>query len=101
MKLGVADYLVKEEISSPVLPKTVLSVIEKHRLKMQLRQIEVSHQRLRAIREAVSGMVGDFEAPLHEMETLAQHLKDRLPVELQKNYTRIIQENTLRIIQKL
>lgn len=101
MKLGVADYLVKEEISSPVLPKTVLSVIEKHRLKEQLMQIEVSRQRLRAIREAVSGMVGDFEIPLHEMETLAQNLKDSLPVEIQKNYTKIIEDNTKRIIQKL
>src|SRR6185369_7221669 len=27
MKLGIADYLVKEEISSPVLPRTILNVI--------------------------------------------------------------------------
>ena len=101
MKLGVADYLVKEEISSPVLPKTVLSVIEKQRLKTRLMQIEISHQRLRAIRETVSGMVGDFEIPLREMETIAQNLKDRLPPEIQKNYTKIIEENTKRIIQKL
>ena|ERR1051326_2338299 len=101
MKLGVADYLVKEEISSPVLPRTVLSVIEKQRLKTQLMQIEISHQRLRAIREAVNGMVGEFEVPLREMETLARHLKDRLPPEMQKNYTKIIEDNTKRIIQKL
>src|SRR5690349_12177943 len=51
MKLGVDDYLVKEEISSPVLPKTVLNVVEKHRLRKQLLNIEVSQQRLQAIRE--------------------------------------------------
>ena len=40
MKLGVDDYLVKEEISSPVLPKTIVSVIEKRRLKEHLMEIE-------------------------------------------------------------
>jgi len=28
MKIGVEDYLVKEEVSTPVLPKTLLNVIE-------------------------------------------------------------------------
>ncbi|MEK7249050.1 MAG: response regulator, partial [Bacteroidota bacterium] len=31
MKLGIEDYLVKEEISTPVLPKTILNVIERQK----------------------------------------------------------------------
>lgn len=101
MKLGVADYLVKEEIASPVLPKTILAIIEKQRLKEQLMQLEISRQRLRAIRETLAGMLGDFETPLHEMEALAGLLQDRLPADVKKNYLKIIDDNVRRIGQKL
>jgi len=36
MKLGIEDYLVKDEISTPVLPKTILSVIERKALRDRL-----------------------------------------------------------------
>jgi len=101
MKLGVEDYLVKEEISSPVLPKTVLSVIEKHNLKNQLAAIEISKQRLQAIRETLNGVVHEFENPLDEMRAIASNLAQRLPSDVQKNYVKIIGENVSRIIDKL
>ena len=53
MKLGVADYLVKEEIATPALPKAVIGVIEKHRLRDQLDQLELGQERLRAIHETL------------------------------------------------
>ncbi|MBI1805682.1 MAG: response regulator [Ignavibacteria bacterium] len=101
MKLGVDDYLVKEEISSPVLPKTVLNVVEKHRLKTQLAELEISQQRLKAIRDTLSGMVHDFEVPLREMKSLAVEFKERFESDELKNYTRIIDENVDRIMDKL
>jgi phosphoserine phosphatase RsbU/P len=101
MKLGVEDYLVKEEISSPVLPKTVLSVIEKHRLKDRLAAIEISKERLRAIRETLSGVMQEFEDPLGEMRSIAGKLVQQLPSDVQKNYVKIIEENVNRIIGKL
>jgi sigma-B regulation protein RsbU (phosphoserine phosphatase) len=101
MKLGVDDYLVKEEISSPVLPKTVLNVIEKHCLKEQLMQVEITHQRLQAIRETLMGVVGDFEKPLNEMKSLSQDLKNQFSADSQKNYVKIVVENIDRIIDKL
>lgn len=101
MKLGVDDYLVKEEISSPVLPKTVISVIEKHRLKDQLIQLEISQQRLLAIRETLMGVIGEFERPLGEMKLMTTDIKEIFPAETQKNYVKIIDENVSRIIDKL
>jgi DNA-binding response OmpR family regulator len=83
MKIGVDDYLVKEEISSPVLPKTVLSVIEKHRLKDHLMQLEISKE------------------PIAEMKSLSADIKSYFPSEAQKNYIKIIEENVYRIKDKL
>ncbi len=101
MKLGVDDYLVKEEISSPVLPKTVISVIEKHRLKDQLMQIEITQHRLKAIRETLMGVVGELERPLAEMKILAQGVREVFTTDQQKNYVKIVAENVNRIIDKL
>lgn len=101
MKLGVEDYLVKEEISSPVLPKTVLSVIEKKRLKQKLLNIEISQHRMRAIRQTLSGVIGEFELPLREMQEIANTLVSHLPADASNNYVKIIQDNVDRISGKL
>jgi sigma-B regulation protein RsbU (phosphoserine phosphatase) len=101
MKLGVDDYLVKEEISSPVLPKTVLNVVEKHRLRKQLMNIEVSQQRLQAIRSTLNAVVHDFEVPLNEMSTITLEFRERFTNDNQKNYVKIIEENVKRMGEKL
>ena len=102
LKLGVADYLVKEEISSPVLPKTVLSVLEKHRLKHQLVDLEtISQHRLQIIHETLAGVVHDFEVPLKEMQDLAAQIKERASAQPPNNYVKIIDDNIHRIADKL
>ncbi len=101
MKLGVDDYLVKEEISSPVLPRTVMNVIEKHRLRKQLEQIEISQQRLKAIRETLAGVLTEFEIPLEEMRKITEDFKQSPVNATYKNYLKIIDDNVHRIIEKL
>jgi DNA-binding response OmpR family regulator len=101
MKLGIDDYLVKEEISSPVLPKTVLSVIQKHALKDQLVQLEISQQRIRAVQQTLGKMIREFEEPLVEMRSLAEHIKAAPGADQIHNYVKIIDENVRRIIDKL
>lgn len=101
MKLGVADYLVKEEISSPILPKTILGVIEKHRLKEKLMQIEVSQQRLNVIRETVQTVLEDLQRPLFEMRDLSASLGATVVEPTRMNYLKIIDDNLHRIIDKL
>jgi sigma-B regulation protein RsbU (phosphoserine phosphatase) len=101
MKLGVEDYLVKEEISSPVLPKTILAVIEKRRLKERLIDVEVSRQRLAAIHQMLASVVQDLEAPLEEMDRISAELTRDMTSGQSGNYARMIAENVKRIIEKL
>ena len=101
MKLGVADYLVKEEISSPVLPATILSVIEKHRLNAKLAKLEISKQRLHAIHETLSSVVHEFEVPIGEMTEVAGKFKDYIHDEPNMKFVRIIEENVKRMLDKL
>lgn len=101
MKLGVADYLVKEEISSPALPKTILGVIEKYRLKEQLLNLEISKQRLGAIHMTLSNVVHEFEVPIAEMREIANVFKTTMLNDPHKNYVKIIDENVKRMADKL
>ncbi|MFI5253584.1 MAG: response regulator [Bacteroidota bacterium] len=101
MKLGIADYLVKEEISSPVLPKTILNVLEKAQLKQQLMQIEISKHRVAVMKDMLSTVLKDIEAPLHEMELIANDIHLKYPDELNKNYIKIIKDNVERILTKV
>jgi DNA-binding response OmpR family regulator len=101
MKLGIADYLVKEEISSPILPKTILSVIEKSKITEQITQIEISKQRIAVMKEMLSGVLKDIELPLNEMKTIADSLRKKYPDDSNKNYIKIIEENVQRIWSKV
>src|SRR5512147_1362697 len=67
MKLGVEDYLVKEEISTPVLPKTIINVIERQKLKNQLTTLEITQKRLEAIQEIVLNITNEIRLPLNGM----------------------------------
>lgn len=101
LKLGIEDYLVKEEISTPVLPKTILTVIERQKLKDQLTTLEISQKRLEAIRELVLQITGELRLPLDQMgalvhQLLGNHEKDNL-----KTYLTIIRDNLQRIEKKI
>lgn len=101
MKLGVEDYLVKEEISTPVLPKTILSVIERQELRDQLTRLEVTQKRLEAIAELVVRISQEVRLPLDQMrlnvsELMKHHESDNL-----KTYLTIIRDNLQRIEKKI
>jgi sigma-B regulation protein RsbU (phosphoserine phosphatase) len=101
MKLGVEDYLVKEEVSTPVLPKTILNVIERRRLRAQLTALEITQKRLEAIQEMVMKITQEIRLPLDHMRSgvdalIVNHDNDQL-----KTYLGIIRENLLRIDKKI
>ena len=101
MKLGIADYLVKEEISSPVLPRTILNVIERARLKNNLSQIEISRHRVKVMREMLDGVLNELETPLVAMRSISDQFPSTFDPEQFKNYLRIITENVGRMAVKL
>ena len=101
MKLGIEDYLVKEEISTPVLPRTIQNVIERKKLRDQLTSLEISQKRLEAMQEMVDKITGQIREPLDAMkvstETLVkEHGNDNLAT-----YVTIIRENLERIEKKI
>jgi len=101
MKLGVAEYLNKEEISSPIFPRTILNVLERHKLERQITQKEVSKQRLKAMHDLLANVVNDLEKPLVSMRSLSTDLQGTLNTEAHQNYVKIISDNIDRISEKL
>jgi CheY-like chemotaxis protein len=101
LKLGVEDYLVKEEISTPVLPKTILSVIERQKMRDELTSLEISQKRLQVIQELVMKITGELRGPMDGMRVgvdglLATHGEDNL-----RAYLVIIRDNLIRIEKKM
>jgi CheY-like chemotaxis protein len=101
LKLGVEDYLVKDEISTPVLPKTILNVIERKKLQDQLTSLEISQQRLVTIQGMVPNIAQEIRKPLDEIKVIieglaAGHGRDHLTT-----YLTIIRDNLARIEKKL
>jgi CheY-like chemotaxis protein len=101
MKLGIEDYLVKEEISTPVLPKTILNVIERQKLKDQLTTLEISQKRLEAIQELVLKITGELRLPLDGMSGIVDQLLKNHEVDNLKTYLTIIRDNLQRIEKKI
>jgi CheY-like chemotaxis protein len=101
MKLGVEDYLVKEEILSPVLPKTLLNVLERRDLKKRLEEIEISEKRLQAIQELVVSVTAELDAPVMRLRERVESLKkDRLAAQFKRQLA-TIEKSLGRIEQKL
>jgi DNA-binding response OmpR family regulator len=101
MKLGVEDFLVKDEISTPVLPRTIVSVLERVRLRQQLSALEISSKRIEAIQELVLGISQELVTPLDAMKRNVDELMRSQVAADMKMYLRIINENVDRMQLKL
>ncbi len=101
MKLGVQDYLVKEEISTPILPKTILGIVEKRRLEKEMAQLEIRKKRLEAIQEMIVGITNEVTTPLERMNGVIETLIQRGKGEKTAKYLAIIKENIQRIQLKM
>lgn len=101
MKLGVDEYLVKDEVSSQVLSKTIQKVIEKQRLRDQLMALEITKHRLEAMREMTSKVLKEIAQPIAEMEEQLQQWSFLPATEPLEKYLNIIKENVARIMRKI
>ena len=101
MKLGVEDFLVKDEISTPVLPRTIVSVLDRVRLRQQLSVLEISSKRIEAIQELVLGISQELVTPLDAMKRNVDELMRSQVAADMKMYLRIINENVERMQLKL
>ena len=68
MKFGVEEYLVKEEAVDTVLPRTVISVLERYQLKKRIQEVEkdalIAEKKTEAIQELLVTMCHEFNNPL-------------------------------------
>ncbi|GJQ20646.1 MAG: hypothetical protein HBSIN02_10010 [Bacteroidia bacterium] len=101
MKLGVEDYLVKEEVSTPILPKTILGVVEKRILQKEMAELEIRKKRLEAMQELIVGITHEVESPLLGMKTIVENLLTSGNNDKSGKYLSIIKENIDRIQMKL
>ncbi|MEX1274867.1 MAG: response regulator [Bacteroidota bacterium] len=101
MKLGVEDYLVKEEISTPVLPKTIMSVVEKRKYQLEVAELEIRKKRLEAMQELVVGISAEVTSPLKRMKESVELLLQKEHSEKAVKYLGIIKDNVTRIEAKM
>jgi len=78
MKLGVEDFLVKEDISELLLPKTIINALEKALTRKQREAVEnrmfIAEKRAEAIRELVVTVCHEFNNPLAAIKISADLL---------------------------
>lgn len=88
MKLGVEDFLVKEDISELLLPKTVINALEQHRTRRQMEAVEkrmlIAAKRAEAIRELVVTVCHEFNNPLAAIKISADLLSRQFADEEKK-----------------
>lgn len=101
MKLGVEDYLVKEEITTPVLPKAILNAIERRKLRDELTELEVSQKRLEAIQMMVEQIATRLREPLATVREKTEDLLNIHQADWVTSYLMVIRENLERIEKKI
>jgi len=101
MKLGVRDYLVKEEISTPILPKTIMTVVEKRKFQKEVAELEVRQKRLEAMQELIVGITKEITLPLQTMKDIVDMLIKNGNSDKRGKYLSIIHDNVERIESKM
>lgn len=101
MKLDVEDYLLKEEAITSILPRIILSVVERVKLREKLAEAEMhkmaQRERIDGIQSLVVTMSHELNNPLAALKLAINVLqrKEQSPDIL--SYITIIKENTDRI----
>ena len=89
MKLGAFDYLVKEEINDTILPRTILSTLERMRFRNDAALSEkeklLSNQKIQAVQELVVTVCHEFNNPLAAIKITTAILGRKQLSEEEKN----------------
>ena len=101
MKLGVADYFLKEDITTHVFPQAIMGIVEKQRLRREYAQLEVKKRRLEAMQEIVVDISKQITDPLAEMKKTVESLIAHPSAGTYGKFLTIIKENVDRMETKL
>lgn len=103
MKLGVEDYLLKDDLDQAYLPRTILSILDrvllrKHKLSIEKR-IAMAENRAQVIRELVVTVCHEFNNPLAAIkiscDLFQRQTSDIVPPDTMKSF-----ENRFNAIDK-
>ncbi len=108
MKLGVEDFLVKDEIVESVLPRTIVNVLNRVQLKKKIAQVEkdkiLGQKRNEAIKELVVTICHEFNNPLAAIKISADIIsrqklnpKDRAIIKELDNNIRGIEKEIIKL----
>ncbi len=100
MKQNVEEYLIKEEITSPLLPKTIYEVLERFRMKQKLFDYEISQKRLQIMQKVIASVVGNISGPVENVRKEVEKLKIFDTNEQAGTYIKIIYDNFQRVNEK-
>ncbi len=79
MKLGVEDFLIKEDLAESLLPRTIINVLERARMHKQIKAVEkrmlIAEKRAEAIRELVVTVCHEFNNPLAAIKISADLIR--------------------------
>jgi len=101
MKLGVADYILKEDLNNAFFLQTILGVLRKQKLLRELSELETRKKRLEALQEMVVNITGEVSEPLNAMKKILVRLGDIGMDERSTRYLKLMKENVDRIQQKI
>jgi CheY-like chemotaxis protein len=101
LQLGVADYVLKEEVASSNFPRMLLDTVERHQMGQQLTALEVSTQRLEAIRDLVVRITEQIQEPMDALVPVIDRLNEIHGTDQLGMYVKIIRDNHQRILQKM
>lgn len=101
MKIGVADYVLKEDLTSALFVQTLLSVIQQQSLRQEVSELELRKKRLEAVQEIVVGITREISEPLEKMKGIVARLIEKGPSEKGLKYVMLMKENVERIENKM
>ena len=101
LRLGVSDYLIKEDITSPVFPNAIQSVVAKQKLYREVTELDIRKRRLEAMQEFVVSITKEITAPLEEMRVAVGHMLERDQSDKAAKYLSLIKENLDRLETKM
>jgi DNA-binding NtrC family response regulator len=101
MRMGVKDYLLKDDVVTHVFPQTLLKVVEKGHLKQEQDKLEIKRKRLETMQEIVVGISNKISEPLEYMNKIVGELEQNDLPEKAVKYLKLIKDNVERMQLKL
>ncbi len=97
MKLGVEDFLIKEDLAESILPRTIINVLDRVHMHKQIKAVEkrmlIAEKRAEAIRELVVTVCHEFNNPLAAIKISADLLRRQFLSESDKERLKKFDEN--------